>query len=83
MKSIMKDPAKGQDKNNAKTADMWWKRTLQNMKITDDDVENDETIIEWINKAEIIQWMATYDMTSPVMEMLDMRIPGHMDGGSV
>ena len=76
MKSIMKDPAKGQDKNNAKTADMWWKRTLQNMKITHDDVKNDEAIIEWINRAEIIQGMATYNVTSPVMDMLNMRIPG-------
>ena len=76
MKSTTNDPAKGQDKNNAKTADMWWTQTLQNLKITHDDVKNDEAKTEWTDRAETVNWMITRNITSPVMEMLNMRIPG-------
>ena len=76
MKSIIKDPAKGQYKNNAKTADMWWKRTLQNMKFTGDNVKKGSEVIGWTCDAEIIKDLATYNMTGPVIDILNMRIPG-------
>lgn len=76
MKSIMKDPAKGQYGNNAKTADMWWKRTLQNMKFTGDKVKPGSNMLEWKCDAEVIEDLAKYNMTGPVMEILNMRIPG-------